>query len=141
MTLTASVTALVRGSSRGRPSAALSSTSSRPYSGREAGGPDATGLRGRLGPGGPSGRRPFEPEPGHAGGGSELASVTERLEDVLERIAPQWGIRPVPESLRRLRAVDLAVLWGDLSIGLLVLASGALLVPALGLPRAVLAIA
>jgi len=70
-----------------------------------------------------------------------LASVTERLEDVLERIAPQWGIRPVPESLRRLRAVDLAVLWGDLSIGLLVLASGALLVPALGLPRAVLAIA
>ncbi len=60
---------------------------------------------------------------------------------MLERIAPQWGIRPVPESLRRLRAVDLAVLWGDLSIGLLVLASGALLVPALGLPRAVLAIA
>ncbi|MDP9297483.1 MAG: cytosine permease [Actinomycetota bacterium] len=70
-----------------------------------------------------------------------MASVTERLEDVLERVAPQWGIRPVPESLRRLAALDLAVLWGDLSIGLLVLASGALLVPALGLPHALLAIA
>jgi NCS1 family nucleobase:cation symporter-1 len=69
-----------------------------------------------------------------------MASVTERLEQTLEHEAPQWGIRPVPEGLRRLRALDLAVLWGDLSIGLLVLVSGALLVPALGLPRALLAI-
>jgi nucleobase:cation symporter-1, NCS1 family len=54
--------------------------------------------------------------------------------------APVWGIRPVPDELRRLSGLDLAVLWGDLSVGLLVLVTGALLVPALGFPRAVLAI-
>lgn len=69
-----------------------------------------------------------------------MARVTDRLEEALEREAPEWGIRPVPHSLRRLSGSDLAVLWGDLSIGLLVLVSGALLVPALGLPSAVLAI-
>ena len=69
-----------------------------------------------------------------------MAPVTDRLEEVLEREAPAWGIRPIPSSLRRLSGVDLAVLWGDLSIGLLVLVSGALLVPALGLPDAILAI-
>jgi hypothetical protein len=35
------------------------------------------------------------------------------------------GIVPVPASLHRLRAVDIGVLWGDLSIGVLVLAAGA----------------
>jgi nucleobase:cation symporter-1, NCS1 family len=69
-----------------------------------------------------------------------MASITERLEQVLQREAPQWGIRPVPTEMRTLRAIDVAVLWGDLSIGLLVLASGALLVPGLSLPRALLAI-
>jgi NCS1 family nucleobase:cation symporter-1 len=69
-----------------------------------------------------------------------MASVTERLEEALERETPEWGIRPVPDELRRFTGWDLAVLWGDLSIGLLVLVSGALLVPALGLPTAVLAI-
>ncbi|MBI3648986.1 MAG: cytosine permease [Actinobacteria bacterium] len=69
-----------------------------------------------------------------------MASVTERLEEILEREAPAWGIRPVPPGLRRLGAGDLAVLWGDLSIGLLVLVSGALLVPALAPPAALLAI-
>jgi nucleobase:cation symporter-1, NCS1 family len=69
-----------------------------------------------------------------------MAWVSARLEEVLERVAPQWGIRPVPDSFRTLRPLDLAVLWGDLSIGLLVLASGALLVPGLGLPRALVAI-
>jgi NCS1 family nucleobase:cation symporter-1 len=69
-----------------------------------------------------------------------MASVTERLEEVLEREAPSWGIRPIRPELRRLSGFDLSVLWGDLSIGLLVMVSGALLVPALGLPRALLAI-
>ena len=46
-----------------------------------------------------------------------------------------------PPSLRKLSGLDLSVLWGDLSIGLLVMVSGALLVPALGLPQALLAIA
>jgi nucleobase:cation symporter-1, NCS1 family len=69
-----------------------------------------------------------------------MASVSERLERVLERETPEWGIRPVPPELKRFGGWDLAVLWGDLSIGLLVLVSGALLVPALGLPSAVIAI-
>jgi putative hydroxymethylpyrimidine transporter CytX len=68
-----------------------------------------------------------------------MASI--RVDRFLERDAPQWGIRPVPGSLRTLGGLDLAVLWGDLSIGLLVLVSGALLVPALGLPAALGAIA
>lgn len=37
------------------------------------------------------------------------------------------GVEPVPAGLRRLRALDVAVLWGNLSIGILVLAAGALL--------------
>jgi len=70
-----------------------------------------------------------------------MASVIERLGEALEREAPVWGIRPVPPERRRFSDADVAVLWGDLSIGLLVLVSGALLVPALGLPAAAMAIA
>ncbi len=69
-----------------------------------------------------------------------MATVTERLEAVIEREAPTWGIEPVPDTHRRLSGLDLAVLWGDLSVGLLVLVTGAFLVPALGFPRALLAI-
>jgi nucleobase:cation symporter-1, NCS1 family len=69
-----------------------------------------------------------------------MASVPERLEEALEREAPTWGIRPVPPALRRFSGIDLAILWGDLAIGLLVLVTGALLVPSLGLPSAVVAI-
>src|SRR5881397_3338129 len=69
-----------------------------------------------------------------------MATVTQRLERALEREAPSWGIRPVPPEHRRLSGLDFAVLWGDLSIGLLVLLTGALLVPSLGFPRALLAI-
>jgi NCS1 family nucleobase:cation symporter-1 len=71
-------------------------------------------------------------------------SVRERLEHLertLEREAPQWGIRPVPPERRTLRGVDLGILWADLSIGLLVALTGALLVPSLGLPQALAAIA
>jgi nucleobase:cation symporter-1, NCS1 family len=69
-----------------------------------------------------------------------MATVTERLGRALERETPTWGIRPVPDGLRRFGALDLGILWGDLSIGLLVLVSGALLVPALGLPMAAAAV-
>ncbi len=69
-----------------------------------------------------------------------MASVSERVEAVLEREAPTWGVRPVPPAHRRLSGLDLGVLWGDLSVGLLVMVTGALLVPALGLPMAMLAI-
>lgn len=70
-----------------------------------------------------------------------MATVTDRLERVLEREAPVWGIRPVPPERRVLSGLDLGVLWGDLSVGLLVMVTGALLVPALGLGSALLAIA
>ena len=69
-----------------------------------------------------------------------VASVAEMLKRVLEREAPTWGIRPVPANRRTLGGLDLAVLWGDLSVGLLVMVTGALLVPALGLGRALLAV-
>lgn len=69
-----------------------------------------------------------------------MSTVSERIERALEREAPEWGIDPVPPEHRRLGGFDLAVLWGDLSVGLLVLLTGALLVPALGFPEALLAI-
>lgn len=50
------------------------------------------------------------------------------------------SIRPIPKAERRLSAIDLAVLWGDLGVGLLVLAAGALLVPGLGASDALLAV-
>ncbi len=71
-----------------------------------------------------------------------MASVAERVERIVQREAPVWGIRPVPPERRTLSGLDLAVLWGDLSVGLLVMVTGALLVTALGLslPRALLAV-
>src|SRR5438270_8212939 len=54
--------------------------------------------------------------------------------------APSWGIEPVPERLRVLGFVDTLLLWGNLSISLLVIVLGAFLVPALSLPKALLAI-
>jgi NCS1 family nucleobase:cation symporter-1 len=69
-----------------------------------------------------------------------MTRAAERIEQTLEREAPTWGIGPVPPEHRRLGSLDFAVLWGDLSIGLLVLLTGALLVPPLGLPTALVAI-
>jgi len=51
-----------------------------------------------------------------------------------------WGIGPVPERLRVLGGLDLALLWGNLGISLLVIVAGAILVPALSLPAAFAAI-
>jgi NCS1 family nucleobase:cation symporter-1 len=51
-----------------------------------------------------------------------------------------WGIQPVPQDKRGLRAFDFAVLWGDLAISLLVMVAGALLVPGLSTKTAMLAI-
>jgi NCS1 family nucleobase:cation symporter-1 len=50
------------------------------------------------------------------------------------------GIAPVPRERRVLGALDVAILWGDLGIGLLVLVTGALLVPALGFSVAMAAV-
>ena len=52
-----------------------------------------------------------------------------------------WGIDPVPERLRVLGGFDLALLWGNLGVSLLVVVAGAILVPALSLPSAFVAIA
>jgi NCS1 family nucleobase:cation symporter-1 len=49
---------------------------------------------------------------------------------------PSWGISPVPERLRVLGTADSLLLWGNLSVSLLVIVIGALLVPALSLPTA-----
>jgi putative hydroxymethylpyrimidine transporter CytX len=69
-----------------------------------------------------------------------MATVLDRIERALERGAPAWGIEPVPPEHRRLSGLDLWVLWGSLALGFLVLVTGTLLVPALGLPEALLAI-
>lgn len=54
--------------------------------------------------------------------------------------APAWGIEPVPDRLRVLGLVDTGLLWGNLGVSLLVIVAGALLVPALSVPDALLAI-
>ena len=51
-----------------------------------------------------------------------------------------WGIEPVPLDSRTLSGFDLAILWGDLGVGLLVLVTGGLLVPALSFASAMGAI-
>jgi putative hydroxymethylpyrimidine transporter CytX len=53
---------------------------------------------------------------------------------------PSWGIDPVPERLQVLSTLDSLLLWGNLSVSLLVIVIGALLVPALSLPQALLAV-
>jgi putative hydroxymethylpyrimidine transporter CytX len=58
----------------------------------------------------------------------------------IDERAPNWGITPVPERLRVLSGLDLSLLWGSLGVSLLVVVAGALLVPALSLPQALLAI-
>jgi NCS1 family nucleobase:cation symporter-1 len=68
-------------------------------------------------------------------------SLAQRIGSVLERAAPSTSVFPVREEDRRLGGLDLFVLWGDLSVGLLVLVTGTLLVPALGFRAALLAIA
>jgi len=53
---------------------------------------------------------------------------------------PSWGITPVPERLRVLGLLDTTLLWGNLSISLLVIVAAAGLVPMLSLKQALLAI-
>jgi putative hydroxymethylpyrimidine transporter CytX len=53
---------------------------------------------------------------------------------------PNWGITPVPERLRVLGLFDLTLLWGNLSVSLLVIVAAAGLVPMLSFQHALLAI-
>lgn len=63
------------------------------------------------------------------------------MSTLLERDATERAVvQPVPSGERHLSALDLGVLWGDLGVGLLVLVTGALLVPGLGFGMAVVAI-
>jgi putative hydroxymethylpyrimidine transporter CytX len=59
---------------------------------------------------------------------------------VRARTEGSWGIDPVPERLRVLGTLDTGLLWGNLGVSLLVIVAGALLVPALSLPQALVAI-
>ncbi len=59
---------------------------------------------------------------------------------MIDEKTPSWGIEPVPERLRVLGLVDTMLLWGNLSVSLLVIVLGAVLVPALSLPDALIAI-
>ena len=59
---------------------------------------------------------------------------------MIDEKAPSWGIEPVPERLHVLGLFDSLLLWGNLSVSLLVIVIGALLVPALSLRDALLAI-
>jgi nucleobase:cation symporter-1, NCS1 family len=58
----------------------------------------------------------------------------------LDTRTPNWGIEPVPERLRVLGLLDLTLLWGSLSISLLVIVAAAGLVPMLSFKQALLAI-
>src|SRR5207244_8566121 len=73
---------------------------------------------------------PVEPDPVSTGEGRKPVDVE----------GTSWGIEPVPERLRVLGFLDTLLLWGNLSISLLVIVLGAFLVPALSLKSALGAI-
>ena len=58
----------------------------------------------------------------------------------MQEQSPSWGVEPVPRQLHVLSGLDSTLLWGNLSVSLLVIVIGALLVPALSLRDALLAI-
>src|SRR5215217_7545925 len=58
----------------------------------------------------------------------------------MDERTPTWGITPVPERLRMLGLLDLTLLWGNLSVSLLVIVAAAGLVPMLSFQQALLAI-
>src|SRR5919205_3977463 len=58
----------------------------------------------------------------------------------MDERTPSWGIEPVPERLRVLGLFDLTLLWGNLSVSLLVIVAAAGLVPMLSFKQALLAI-
>jgi putative hydroxymethylpyrimidine transporter CytX len=57
-----------------------------------------------------------------------------------EPVEGSWGIEPVPARLQVLGGLETGLLWGNLGVSLLVIVAGAILVPALSLPDALLAI-
>src|SRR6185295_16241121 len=59
------------------------------------------------------------------------------IDSITARMPDDWGVQPVPQEQRSLRAFDFAVLWGDLAVSLLVMVAGSLLVPGLSTKEAV----
>jgi putative hydroxymethylpyrimidine transporter CytX len=57
-----------------------------------------------------------------------------------ERLEGSWGIEQVPSRLHVLGGLETGLLWGNLGASLLVIVAGAILVPALSLPQALVAI-
>ena len=57
-----------------------------------------------------------------------------------DRVEGSWGIEPVPSRLQVLGGLETGLLWGNLGVSLLVIVAGAVLVPALSLPDALVAI-
>src|SRR6266567_3639758 len=73
--------------------------------------------------------------------GVSLFPALRRLgSNITARAPEEWGVRPVPAERKSLRPFDLAVLWGDLAVSLLVMVAGSLLVPGLSTREAVAAI-
>src|SRR2546421_8335016 len=58
----------------------------------------------------------------------------------MDERTPSWGITPVPERLHVLGLFDTTLLWGNLSVSLLVIVAAAGLVPMLSFKQALLAI-
>lgn len=69
-----------------------------------------------------------------------MASFPSRPRSRKNSDSAEWGIAPAPEEKRRLSGFDLGILWADLSIGVLVMLTGTLLIPAMGLRSALVAI-
>src|SRR6476619_3011997 len=59
---------------------------------------------------------------------------------MIDEKTPSWGIEPVPKRLWVLGLLDTMLLWGNLSVSLLVIVLGAVLVPAHSLRDALIAI-
>ena len=57
-----------------------------------------------------------------------------------EKVEGSWGIEPVPTRLQVLGGLETGLLWANLGASLLVIVAGAVLVPALSLPDALIAI-
>src|SRR5262245_5116488 len=68
------------------------------------------------------------------------SSTLTRLMANTEIVEGSWGIDPVPPRLRILTGLETGLLWGNLGVSLLVIVAGAVLVPALSLPAAIVAI-
>src|SRR5437868_10044739 len=58
----------------------------------------------------------------------------------MDERTPSWGITPVPKRLHVLGLFDTTLLWGNLSVSLLVIVAAAGLVPMLSFKEALLAI-